>query len=162
MCFSGVKLLRCHWKEESHSSQYDSHYLWLLWLKSLIRHIVYLVNPNLPRYHKTKQNCGVEERTVVWWTEISYRTKVFKGLFAIRFTTKLSLRFQKHSSNTAKPRFTDTRLIRTPYYHGQCALSLGKKPLTFSLNLTRLIRTLSMAPLVWGRSFPRDNAKCPY
>ena len=34
-----------------------------------------------------------------------------------------------------------TRLIRTPRYYGQFALSLGKKALTFSLNSTRLIRT---------------------
>ena len=44
----------------------------------------------------------------------------------------------------------DTRLleIQTPHYHGQFALSLGKEsPLTFSLNSTPLIQTLSIFPL---------------
>ena len=41
----------------------------------------------------------------------------------------------------SKPRFTDTRLIRTPRYYGHFSLSLGKKALTLSLNSTRLIRT---------------------
>ena len=46
---------------------------------------------------------------------------------------------------TVLPRFT-------PHCYGrQFALSLGeKKALTFSLNSTHLIRTLSMAPLVFG------------
>ena len=43
-----------------------------------------------------------------------------------------------------KPRFTNTRLIRTPHYYGQFALSLKKKNSNISLNLTRLIQTLSM------------------
>ena len=43
----------------------------------------------------------------------------------------------------------DTLLIQTPHYHGQFALLLGKEsPLTFSLNSTRLIRTLSMVSSV--------------
>ena len=43
----------------------------------------------------------------------------------------------------------DTLLIQTPHYHGQFALPLGKEsPLTFSLNSSRLIRTLSMVPSV--------------
>ena len=52
---------------------------------------------------------------------------------------------------TVKPCFTDTRLICTPHYYGQFALSLGKEsPYIFSkfnpLNMnTLLIRTLSMA-----------------
>ena len=40
----------------------------------------------------------------------------------------------------------DTRLILTPHYFGQFALSLAKETLTVSLNSTRLIQTLSMAP----------------
>ena len=40
-----------------------------------------------------------------------------------------------------KPCFTDTRLIRTPQYYEQFALSPGKEVPTFSLNSTRLIRT---------------------
>ena len=41
----------------------------------------------------------------------------------------------------------DTLLIQTPHYHGQFALSLGREsPLTFSLNSTRLIQTISMVP----------------
>ena len=44
-------------------------------------------------------------------------------------------------SCTVKPRFTDTRLIRTPRYYGQFCWS-RRKPYTFSLKLTRLIRTL--------------------
>ena len=53
-----------------------------------------------------------------------------------------------------KPRFTDTRLIRTPHYYGQFALSLGKEsPYIFSkfdpLNTNApSIRTLSMVPSV--------------
>ena len=43
--------------------------------------------------------------------------------------------------NTVEPRFTDTRLKRTPRYFGQFPLSPGKA-LTFSLNSTRLIWTL--------------------
>ena len=44
------------------------------------------------------------------------------------------------SGNTVEPRFTDTRLIRTPRYYGQFRWS-RRKPHTFSLKLTRLIRT---------------------
>ena len=44
---------------------------------------------------------------------------------------------------TVKPRFT-------PHSYGQFALSLGKESLTFSLNPTHLIQTLSMAPSVSG------------
>ena len=49
-----------------------------------------------------------------------------------------------------KPRLTDACLIRTPRYYGQLAFSLGKAvPYIFSKqNSTRLIRTLSLAPLV--------------
>ena len=55
----------------------------------------------------------------------------------------------RHNTITVKSRFMDTRLIQTPHYHGQFALSLGKEsPLTFSLNSTRLIRKLSIVPLV--------------
>ena len=39
-----------------------------------------------------------------------------------------------------EPRFTDTRLIRTPRYYGQFRWS-RRKPHAFSLKLTRLIRT---------------------
>ena len=47
------------------------------------------------------------------------------------------------NDNTVKPRFADTRLIWTPHFHEQFALSgLGKKTLTFSLNSTLLIQTL--------------------
>ena len=41
---------------------------------------------------------------------------------------------------TVEPRFTDTRLIRTPRYYGHFSLSLGKAH-TFFQNSTRLIRT---------------------
>ena len=41
---------------------------------------------------------------------------------------------------TVEPRSTDTRLIRTPWYYGQFCWS-RRKPHTFSLKLTRLIRT---------------------
>ena len=41
---------------------------------------------------------------------------------------------------TVEPRSTDTRLIRTPRYYGQFRWS-RRKPHTFSLKLTRLIRT---------------------
>ena len=37
--------------------------------------------------------------------------------------------------STVEPRFTDNRIIRTPGYHGQLYLSLGKAR-SFSLNLT--------------------------
>ena len=43
--------------------------------------------------------------------------------------------------NTVEPRFTDTRLKRTPRYFGQFPLSPAKA-LAFSLNSTRLIWTL--------------------
>ena len=49
---------------------------------------------------------------------------------------------------TVKPRFTDTRLIRTPRYYGRFALSLRKQNPEISLHSTRLIRTFSMAPSV--------------
>ena len=42
---------------------------------------------------------------------------------------------------TVEPRSTDTRLIRTPGYCGQFRLSRRGKAYTFSLKLTRLIRT---------------------
>ena len=36
-------------------------------------------------------------------------------------------------NNTVEPRFTDTRLIRTPHHYGQVALFLGKEnPYNFS------------------------------
>ena len=55
--------------------------------------------------------------------------------------------------NTVKPRFSDTRLIRTPHYKEQFALSQGKENRYISLNSTRLmcpslIRTLSRTPSV--------------
>ena len=43
---------------------------------------------------------------------------------------------------TVKRRFMDTHLIRTPHYYGKFALSLGTVSRTFSLNSTRLLRTL--------------------
>ena len=55
--------------------------------------------------------------------------------------------FNTNFKNTGKPLFINTRLIRTPHYYGQFALSLGKEnPYIFSkLNLlnkdTLLIRT---------------------
>ncbi len=48
--------------------------------------------------------------------------------------------FQFTYYDTVEPRFTDTRLIRTPRYYGQFRWS-RRKPHTFSFNLTRLIRT---------------------
>ena len=48
--------------------------------------------------------------------------------------------------SNAETLLLDTRLILTPHYLGQFALSLGKETLTVSLNSTRLIQTLSMAP----------------
>ena len=48
------------------------------------------------------------------------------------------------SASTLKPRLTKTRLIRTPHYYGQFALSLGKA-LTF-------LRFLSIRTLVGGRA----------
>ena len=33
----------------------------------------------------------------------------------------------KENNNTVEPRFTDTRLIRTPHHYGQVALFLGKE-----------------------------------
>jgi len=50
--------------------------------------------------------------------------------------------------SNAETLLLDTRLILTPHYYGQFALSLGKETLTFSLNSTHLIQTLSMAPSV--------------
>ena len=59
--------------------------------------------------------------------------------------------------NTVKARFTDTRLIRTPHYYEQFALSPRKEslhifskfnPLTASSTDTSLIQTLSMASSV--------------
>ena len=47
-----------------------------------------------------------------------------------------------------EPRSTDTRLIRTPGYCGQFRLSRRGKAHTFSLKLTRVIRTLWRVPLV--------------
>ena len=43
--------------------------------------------------------------------------------------------------DTVEPRSTDTRLIRTPGYCGQFCFSRRRKAHTFSLKLTRLIRT---------------------
>ena len=48
--------------------------------------------------------------------------------------------------SNAETLLLDTCLILTPHYFGQFALSLGKETLTVSLNSTRLIQTLSMAP----------------
>ena len=71
------------------------------------------------------------------------------------------------NSFTVKSRFTDTRLIRTPCYYGQFALSLGKEsPYIFSkfkpLNTdTPLIGTLSMAPLDFQNFVARSAASRP-
>ena len=48
--------------------------------------------------------------------------------------------------SNAETLLLDTHLRLTPHYYGQFALSLGKETLTFSLNSTHLIQTLSMAP----------------
>ena len=54
-----------------------------------------------------------------------------------------------HVIDTVEARSADTRLIRTPGYYGQFCLSRrGKAHTTFSLQLTRLIRTLWSVPLV--------------
>ena len=54
---------------------------------------------------------------------------------------------------TVKPRFTDTRLIRTSHYYEHFALSWGKKALTFFSKFnplyTPVIQTLPLAPLVY-------------
>ena len=50
--------------------------------------------------------------------------------------------------SNAETLILDTGLILTPHYYRQFALSLGKETLTFSLNSTHSIQTLSMAPSV--------------
>ena len=47
--------------------------------------------------------------------------------------------------SNAETLLLDTHLILTPHYYGQFALSLRKETLTFSVNPTHLIQTLSMA-----------------
>ena len=44
---------------------------------------------------------------------------------------------------TVKPRSMDTRIIRTPHYCAQFALSLGKESPYISLNLTHLVSLLT-------------------
>ena len=53
----------------------------------------------------------------------------------------ISSREGSNVGNTVEPGFTDTRLIRTPGYFEQFRLSRRGKAHTFSLKLTRLIRT---------------------
>ena len=47
--------------------------------------------------------------------------------------------------SNAETLLLDTHLILTPHYYGQFALPLRKETLTFSVNPTHLIQTLSMA-----------------
>ena len=70
----------------------------------------------------------------------TYRNAIFPYSFIYSSTSEITTLLY-----TVLPRFT-------PHCYGrQFALSLGeKKALTFSLNSTHLIRTLSMAPLVFG------------
>ena len=64
---------------------------------------------------------------------------------------------------TVKPRFTDTRLIRTPHYYKQFALSLGKEsPYIYQLIQpahmdTPLIGKRFMAPSVTGFDCSSDQ-----
>ena len=77
------------------------------------------------------------------WTDVKSRL----GQTSL-WTTSASFTF------TVKLRFTDTRLIRTPHYYRQFALSLGKEsPYIFTKFIplktnTPLIRTPSRAPSV--------------
>ena len=58
---------------------------------------------------------------------------------------------------TFKPHFTDTRLIQTPHYYGQFALSLGKKsPYIFS----KLNPLNTDIPLIWTLSFFAPLSVC--
>ena len=64
------------------------------------------------------------------------------GLRRLRLTAKETLIASCEVFNTVEPRFTDTRLIRTPRYITNSLLCpWGKKAPTFSLNSIRLIRT---------------------
>ena len=63
------------------------------------------------------------------------------GLRRLRLTAKETLIASCEVFNTVEPRFTDTRLIRTPRYITNSLLCpWGKKAPTFSLNSTHLIR----------------------
>ena len=65
---------------------------------------------------------------------------------------RLHCRLQLSRINgTVKPDFTDNRLIRTPHYYGQFALSLGKEiPYNFSKFNPRNTDT----PLIWTLFMP--------
>ena len=43
------------------------------------------------------------------------------------YTNMAAVTSCEHTLCTVKPRFTNTRLIRTPHYYGQLVMSLGKE-----------------------------------
>ena len=72
--------------------------------------------------------------------------------------------------NTVKPRLTDTRLIRTPHYYGQFALSLGKEmpyilqkfePLITDTSLIRPMSVLTGFNCIAVRGTQREYSSKP-
>ena len=81
------------------------------------------------------------------------------GVRRLRLTAKETLIASCEVFNTVEPRFTDTRLIRTPRYITNSLLCpWGKKAPTFSLNSTHLIRI----PRYYGQFALSLGKESPY
>ena len=83
------------------------------------------------RTGSTGINCGGEMK----WDHKKIKVNIRKCKFYLEKYPK-----KRRVITTVEPHSTDTRLIRTPRYYGQFRWS-RRKPHTFSLKLTRLIRT---------------------
>ena len=79
-------------------------------------------------------------QTLCWQTRLKFRS--FPVYLPMLVLAKETSRRSQVFCSTVHPHFTDTRLIRTPHYYRQFALSLGKESLhIFSIYSTCLIWT---------------------
>ena len=75
-----------------------------------------------------RRGFGFDEQ--IHWFRVDERKNTVSKISGFVLTGPLGLRNHIpvfHETDTVKPRFTETRIIRTPHCYGQFALSLGKE-----------------------------------
>ena len=96
----------------------------------------------------------------IHWFRVDEKKKAVSKISGFVLTGPLGLRNRIpvfHETDIVKPRFTETRIIRTPQTDSLLC-PWGKKALTFSINSTRLIRT----PHYYGQSAVSLGKESPY
>ena len=129
----GLPVLRLPWTSFPSSSTHQQ-YPDVMW------HCTALYSPSSLHSGPCKPTTGTPLSPRAW------RLWIWQGLSHATKENNHTIEKKRTIIYTVKPRFKDTRLIRTPQYHGQFACLWEKKVLTFSLNTTRLIRTLCLTP----------------